>query len=898
MSSFASTLLSLAAGLLGGRTKRAPGGDGAPPANKRARMEQASAAPGEAEAEAVAADDAPAPHRDVSLEEYRQRLQQQGARPVRSTYGASGGRFAAPHLQRRRAGAPLPPPPPPHELGISGLFGLHRLPSGRPRALRGGSSGASGGGTAPPAVGGGLHLFTPAAPRTSVVQLALPPLPATAATASDAQHLTPTPPPPPAAARCAAAVSSSVARLRSSAREHLEHRRRLSGGDGSTERSAGLGLGERSPPPLLAGATSGDGDALPSAPATATADDGDAGGAPTAEGGRESGPEPSAPPPAAVLLPVHVDPSAPLGERAVQTMRLLEALAAPKERQQASFRAFLVGLNAALPLPPPRPPPAAAGSAATAVASTQTSSEYEALGVAAPAAGTFEALAAAAVPPSSPPTHHSAQLPPRGGAAALRGDGSLMDDKEEEDEEDDGGGDATEGEGGDGGAFDEDGERDDTLQPLRQQQAPARGGDSGSVIDLLSSSDDEEEQEEQEQANEGVAAGAAASSGVAPAAAQQHEDTQADDDVIDLCLSSDDEEEEGGQAAASGPPLSQAAGGGETEDEGGEEEGASRLQGVPEHARCADPRLSRRDLLRFADLVFARDRKGNPAPPPGWDGKLEVGEAGRDFVTSARIQCLFDGVWLNDEVINFALTDALFRNRDALAAGGQRPSAAAAAAPAPLLGPGGLTRDGRVPTLCFSTHFLPELRPPPSDGGHHDAVYQFDGAARWTVGLVKRWGLPRAVDCDVILVPLHLGIHWALAGLDVRARALHYWDSMAASDGSDGMGVQPILRDLLRWLSDESAAKLGEAARWDTGGWRVVRHPGSAVPRQLNGNDCGLFMLSFARRIMDGAAGFDGCYQRDMPFLRRRLALDIDAAGRRNREAAAAAAAAARAARR
>lgn len=67
-------------------------------------------------------------------------------------------------------------------------------------------------------------------------------------------------------------------------------------------------------------------------------------------------------------------------------------------------------------------------------------------------------------------------------------------------------------------------------------------------------------------------------------------------------------------------------------------------------------------------------------------------------------------------------------------------------------------------------------------------------------------------------------------------RAVHYYDSIAASAGELS---RQLIGHLLHWLSDESAAKGGEAARLITADWDVIFHPASSVPQQVGGLDCG-----------------------------------------------------------
>ena len=65
---------------------------------------------------------------------------------------------------------------------------------------------------------------------------------------------------------------------------------------------------------------------------------------------------------------------------------------------------------------------------------------------------------------------------------------------------------------------------------------------------------------------------------------------------------------------------------------------------------------------------------------------------------------------------------------------------------------------------------------------------------------------------------------------------MHYYDSLAA--GAGNKSVERI-EHLLHWLSDESAARGGEAARLDTAAWKVIMYEDDQVPQQTNGIDCG-----------------------------------------------------------
>ncbi|XP_059472000.1 sentrin-specific protease-like isoform X2 [Neocloeon triangulifer] len=185
-------------------------------------------------------------------------------------------------------------------------------------------------------------------------------------------------------------------------------------------------------------------------------------------------------------------------------------------------------------------------------------------------------------------------------------------------------------------------------------------------------------------------------------------------------------------------------------------------------------------------------------------------------ITRKDISTLADRNWLNDEVINFYME--LIRER------------------------GNLDNYPKVHT--FNTFFYPKLR----QSGHQ---------------LLKRW--TKKVDIfahDLIVIPIHLGVHWCMSILDMKNKTAHYFDSMLTSNPA-------VLTLLLKYLEDESLDK--KKARYDTSSWKVVQE--KDIPQQHNGYDCGVFACMFAE-----AASRRGKYlftQDDMPLLRRRMVFEI-----------------------
>lgn len=172
--------------------------------------------------------------------------------------------------------------------------------------------------------------------------------------------------------------------------------------------------------------------------------------------------------------------------------------------------------------------------------------------------------------------------------------------------------------------------------------------------------------------------------------------------------------------------------------------------------------------------------------------------------------------WLNDEVINFYMQMIVCRSG----------------------------KDNFCPVYACTTFFYPKLK----DGGHAS---------------VKRW--TKKVDIfshAIILIPVHLGMHWCLATIDMQRKAITYYDSM----GGNNKGC---LNALAEYVKEEHQAKKG--APLDMSKWSqdIARE----IPQQMNGSDCGMFTCKFAE-YLSRRAKFTFS-QQDMPYFRKRMVYEI-----------------------
>ena len=62
--------------------------------------------------------------------------------------------------------------------------------------------------------------------------------------------------------------------------------------------------------------------------------------------------------------------------------------------------------------------------------------------------------------------------------------------------------------------------------------------------------------------------------------------------------------------------------------------------------------------------------------------------------------------------------------------------------------------------------------------------YQYNNVRRWTSKMrLERWGQPSptVLECDKLIIPVHLGCHWTCAVVSLRDREIWYFDSLGVS---------------------------------------------------------------------------------------------------------------------
>ncbi|XP_041120208.1 uncharacterized protein LOC121323295 [Polyodon spathula] len=123
---------------------------------------------------------------------------------------------------------------------------------------------------------------------------------------------------------------------------------------------------------------------------------------------------------------------------------------------------------------------------------------------------------------------------------------------------------------------------------------------------------------------------------------------------------------------------------------------------------------------------------------------------------------------------------------------------------------------------------------------------------------VKRW--TKKVDLfskSLLLIPIHLEIHWSLITVDMPNQHIQFYDSQ-------GVHFRYPVENILRYLLTEAKEK-GKPIFQK--GWKMI--VSKCIPQQNNDSDCGVFVLQYCKCLALGKP-FQFS-QEDMPKVRKRI---------------------------
>lgn len=141
----------------------------------------------------------------------------------------------------------------------------------------------------------------------------------------------------------------------------------------------------------------------------------------------------------------------------------------------------------------------------------------------------------------------------------------------------------------------------------------------------------------------------------------------------------------------------------------------------------------------------------------------------------------------------------------------------------------------------YSTFFYPKL-----------ICSGYKGVCQWTHGIdifSKRF----------LLFPVHLGVHWCLATVNVAEQRISYYDSLKKRNPT-------CLQTIQNYLVQKSKDLIESCAHWE-----LVYC--DDIPEQLNSYDCGMFVCMYARCLVQtNPLSFS---QKEMAAIRRHVVLEL-----------------------
>uniref|UniRef100_A0A183FV24 ULP_PROTEASE domain-containing protein n=1 Tax=Heligmosomoides polygyrus TaxID=6339 RepID=A0A183FV24_HELPZ len=262
-------------------------------------------------------------------------------------------------------------------------------------------------------------------------------------------------------------------------------------------------------------------------------------------------------------------------------------------------------------------------------------------------------------------------------------------------------------------------------------------------------------------------------------------------------------------------------------------------------ARFAKRELIEEQTRRKLELIGIRVPAPKPKVKDEFERKDSSGWSFKDLMctlletlfqlTRKDLSTLSGLDWLNDEVINFYLQLVCQRSTEV---------------------------KGLPKAYAFNTFFYANI----SSKGYAS---------------VKRW--TRKVDIfahDVLLVPVHLSVHWCMAVVDLAEKRIDYYDSLLGRNKKCLEDLKLVsLRCFVcyfciapscrKYLYDECKDKKKEVFDFD--GWEFNLR--ADIPRQMNGSDCGVFACKFAEFASRRAPIV--FTQEHMPYYRQRMLYEL-----------------------
>ena len=171
-----------------------------------------------------------------------------------------------------------------------------------------------------------------------------------------------------------------------------------------------------------------------------------------------------------------------------------------------------------------------------------------------------------------------------------------------------------------------------------------------------------------------------------------------------------------------------------------------------------------------------------------------------DSVQRGSMQTLRQGIWLNDEVINYFLKNCLAQRDEKLCA----------------------SQPGRRRSHFYSSYFIQTLFDEKNNNMKKRGKYNHKNVKRWRNNVPGK----DIFELKYIVCPINIdNIHWTCAVIFMEEKRIQYYDSCGGTDWVK-------LNGLLHYLKDEWEAN--KKGKWDSSSWNLVGCSRN-TPRQKNG---------------------------------------------------------------
>lgn len=174
-------------------------------------------------------------------------------------------------------------------------------------------------------------------------------------------------------------------------------------------------------------------------------------------------------------------------------------------------------------------------------------------------------------------------------------------------------------------------------------------------------------------------------------------------------------------------------------------------------------------------------------------------------ITRGDINTLSGLNWINDEIINFYMNLSIQRG----------------------------SLDGFPKVYAMNSFFYPKLL---SSG--------YSGVKRWTAKI-------DLLSCELIVIPIHLGIHWCVSVINLKKKTKKYFDSMGSPN-------EHCLQSLKEYFKQEHFDK--KKRFLDLSNWKFENVQN--IPKQNNDSDCGVFSCMYAEFL---------CAKRELNFSQNNM---------------------------